>query len=73
MICTICGHEASVINTLDDENKVCNGCLDALFFKCSVCKKYMYNLTLENLWLKDGKLICEHCRSELNDDDIVLD
>ena len=70
MICTCCGNEASSLNVLDDVTRVCNSCLDAFFTQCDECGEFWDDSIVEFFTSKDGKLICEHCREDFDDDEI---
>lgn len=73
MICTQCGNEASSLNIIDDVTRVCNGCLDAFFTQCDECGEFWDDSIVEFFTTRDGKLICEHCREDFDDDEIDFD
>lgn len=73
MECTYCGATNCDIAILDDVTKVCYACLDAFFTKCEVCGEYWDDSYVEFFALKDGRLICEHCREDFDDEDIDFD
>lgn len=73
MICTHCGNESSNLTVIDDVTRVCNGCLDAFFTQCEECGEYWDDSYVEFFALKDGRLICEHCREDFDDEDIDFD
>lgn len=73
MECTMCGTEAKTITVIDDETRVCNGCLDAFFTQCTECGEFWDDSVIEFFLLKAGRLICEHCREGFDDDEIVFD
>ena len=73
MVCTHCGAANCTLNILDDVTMVCNGCLDAFFTQCEECGEYWDDSYVEFFALKDGRLICEHCREDFDDEDIDFD
>jgi formylmethanofuran dehydrogenase subunit E len=50
--------------------RVCYACLDAFFTKCEVCGEYWDDSYVEFFVLKDGRMICEHCREDFDDEEI---
>lgn len=59
--CTMCGAEGVELKVVDEENTVCESCLNDNFFKCSCCGE---------LWLDDpdirdeteeGEPLCPWC------------
>lgn len=67
-ICTECGKEAE-LTFVTDEDRLCDECLDSSFTQCEECGEY-YSDYVEFFVLKDGRLICEYCREEYEDEDI---
>ena len=67
-ICTECGKEAE-LTFVTDEDLLCDECLESSFTQCDVCKEY-YPDDLEWFCLKDGRMICEYCREDFDDEDI---
>jgi hypothetical protein len=70
--CTRCGTEG-LLNIIDDEERVCDECLDAFFTQCADCGEYWEDGYVEFFLTKDDRLICEYCREDYDDEDIVLD
>ena len=68
--CTRCGKEDCRVTVIDDVDRVCDECLEAFYFQCEVCNEYWEDCYVEQFWLKDGRVICEHCREDFDDDDI---
>lgn len=66
--CTLCGKDGK-LTILDDEDQLCDECLDSEFTQCNHCKEY-YPDHVEFFCLKDGQLICEYCREDFDDDAI---
>ena len=66
--CTMCGEEAE-LTILDDVDRVCDECLDSNFTQCEECGEY-YSEYVEFFCLKDGRLICEYCREDFDDEEI---
>lgn len=73
MICTMCENEARHLNVLDNETMVCDACLLSFFDKCAKCGGLWDLFKVKFFTLKDGRLICEHCREGFDDDEIVFD
>ena len=73
MECTYCGATNCALAILDDVTRVCYACLDAFFTKCDVCGEYWDDSYVEFFVLKDGRMICEHCREDFDDEDIDLE
>ncbi len=67
--CTMCGKESTVLTIIDDEERVCAECLEYAFTQCDVCKEYWNDADVEFFCLKDGRLICEHCAEDFDEDD----
>lgn len=65
--CTLCGKEAQ-LTIVDDIDRVCDECLDSEFTQCAECGEY-YTDDIEFFVLKDGRLICEYCREDFDDED----
>ena len=70
-ICTECGKETE-LTFVTDEDRLCDECLESSFTQCDVCKEY-YPDDLEWFCLKDGRMICEYCREDFDDEDIDFD
>ena len=69
--CTSCGKEAK-LTILDDVDQLCDECLDSEYTQCQECGEY-YPDHVEFFCLKDGRLICEHCREDFDDEEIDFD
>lgn len=72
MACTQCGKENCKLTVIDDETSVCDECLDAFFTQCEECGEYWDDSIVEFFTTKDGRLICEHCREDFDDEEIDL-
>ena len=70
--CTHCGTKAELI-AVDEAVCVCEECLEAFYFQCEVCGEYWNTAYVEQLWLNDGRTICEHCKEDFDDEDIDFD
>ena len=70
MICTHCENEASSLNVLDDQTKICDACLLIFYPKCDKCGEFKNMLDVKFFTLRDGRQICEHCREDIADEDI---
>ena len=70
--CTKCGKEATM-TIVDEETQVCEECLDRLYTKCEECGEYWDDSYVEFFCLKDGRLICEYCKEDFDDEDIDFD
>lgn len=68
--CTQCGKENSHLTIVDEGIQVCEECLDAFYFQCEECGEYWDASYVDQLWLKDGRTICEHCRENFDDEEI---
>ena len=53
-------------------DQVCDECLDSAFTQCEECGEY-YSEYVEFFCLKDGRLICEYCREDYDDEAIDFD
>lgn len=67
--CTQCGKEAK-LTTVDEEIRVCEECLETFFTQCDICGEYWDDSYVEFFATKDGRLICEHCREDFDDEEI---
>lgn len=73
MICTHCENEASSLNVLDDETRVCDACLFVFYPKCDKCGEFKNMLNVKFFTLRDGRQICEQCKSGINAEEITFD
>ena len=69
-ICTQCGKENCSLTIIDDVTSVCDECLDEFYTQCDECGEYWDDGYVEFFLLNDGRLICEHCREDHDDDEI---
>ena len=67
-ICAQCGKEAQ-LTIIDEETQVCEECLDTFYTQCDECGEYWDDSYVEFFALKDGRLICEHCAEDLDEDE----
>ena len=67
MVCTHCGKDAT-LTVIDDEIQVCDECLDAFFTQCDECGEYWDDSYVEFFETEDGRLICEYCKEESEDE-----
>ena len=73
MVCTHCGKKNCNLTVIDDETSVCEECLDAFYTQCAECGEYWNDSYVEFFTTKDGRLICEHCREDFDDEEIDFD
>ena len=71
--CTSCGKEGVQLTTIDDLTRLCPECLDSEYTQCDDCGEYWADGYVEFFLTTDDRLICEYCREEYNDEDIVED
>jgi hypothetical protein len=69
--CTMCGAENVKVTIIDDEEHVCDECLDNEFFYCEECHEHWRCDAVDSFELKDGRTICEHCAEDFDEEDIV--
>ena len=67
--CTLCGKENCNLTILDDIDRVCDQCLESDFQLCDVCGEYYDPGNVEFFCHIDGRLICEYCKEDFDDDD----
>lgn len=65
-VCEHCGKHGD-INVIDGEEYVCDECLDSLYTQCEECGEY-YSDDVEFFCTNDGRLICEYCKEESEDE-----
>ena len=71
--CTSCGKENIQLTIIDDVTSVCAECLDSEYTQCADCGEYCADGYVEFFLTKDDRLICEYCREDYDDEDIVED
>jgi hypothetical protein len=71
--CTRCDKENCHVTIVDDVDRVCDECLDAFFTQCADCGEYCEDGYVDFFLTKDDRLICEYCREDYDDEDIVED
>lgn len=67
--CTMCGKENTHITMVDEVTCVCDECLDYKFTQCDVCGEYWDDSYVDFFVLKDGRLVCEHCAEDFEEED----
>ena len=67
--CTMCQKENVELNVVDDETHVCAERLEFAFTQCDVCKEYWDDSYVEFFALKDGRLVCENCAEDFDEED----
>lgn len=71
--CTRCEKDNCQLTIIDDIERVCDECLDTFFTRCDDCGEYWDDSYVEFFVTTDDRLICEHCREDYDDEDIVVD
>ena len=71
--CTRCEKENCKLTMIDEVDQVCDECLDAFFTQCDDCGEYWDDSYVEFFCTTDERLICEYCRENYEDDEIVND
>lgn len=71
--CTLCGEGNRKLLIVDEAAHICEECLEEEYFQCDECKEYWAYDDVEFFHLKDGRTICEHCREDFDDDEILDD
>lgn len=71
--CTNCGKKKCKLTAVDEVTFVCDDCLEEEYFQCDECKEYWSYDDVEFFHLKDGRTICENCREDHDDDEILDD
>lgn len=69
-ICTMCGKKNCDLTIVDEENHVCEDCLDNEFIFCDECREYWLWDALVFYNLKDGRTVCENCIEDFDEDEI---
>ena len=67
--CTECGADNVELVHFDDGSALCEECLDSLYQLCDVCKEYYDPSNVEFYIHKDGRLICEYCAEDFDEDE----
>lgn len=71
--CTECGKENTPLMAMNDVDFLCEECVDELYFFCEECQEYYHCDYWESYATKDGRVICENCREDFDDDEIEDD
>lgn len=71
--CSRCEKDDCQLTIIDDVDRVCDECLDAFYTQCDDCGEYWEDGYVEFFVTTDDRLICEHCREDYDDEDIVDD
>lgn len=71
--CSRCEKDNCQLTIIDDVDRVCDECLDAFYTQCDDCGEYWEDGYVEFFVTADDRLICEHCREDYDDEDIVDD
>lgn len=69
--CSECGANDQDLFPINDMDHLCPACLDDLYFFCDICKEYYHYEHWEYFDMKDGRIVCENCRDEVDDDQIL--
>ena len=64
--CTGCGIETTLI-ILDDEDRLCQECLDSSYTQCDICGEYWPDGVVEFTYT-DDQIICEYCAEDDEDE-----
>ena len=71
--CTECGKENTHLTIVDEVTHVCDECLNSEWFQCDECLDYWNYDYVELFHLKDGRVVCEHCKEDFDDSEIDFD
>ena len=71
--CTSCGRQNCKLTIIDDVVSVCDECLDSEYTQCDDCGEFWADGYVEFFVTKDDRLICEYCRENYDDTNIVDD
>ena len=71
--CTLCGESNRKLLIVDEVAHICEECLEEEYFQCDECKEYWAYDDVEFFHLKDGRTICENCRDDFDDNEILDD
>ena len=71
--CTRCAKDDCRLTIIDDVDRVCDDCLDSFYTQCEDCGNYWEEGCIEFFLTSDERMICEYCRENYDDDDIVED
>lgn len=71
--CTRCKKANCQLTIIDEVDHVCDECLDTFYTQCDDCGEYWEDSYVEFFVTADDRLICEHCRENYDDDEIVDD
>lgn len=66
--CTMCGAENVKLTIIDDEDRVCDECLEDWFCYCDECHEYWRSDVIDFFALDDDRLVCEHCMENLEEE-----
>ena len=64
--CTGCGIETTLI-ILDDEDRLCQECLDSSYTQCDICGEYWPDHI--EFTYTDDQIICEYCMEDMNEEE----
>lgn len=67
--CSMCGKEDCELTVIDDVDHVCEDCLEEKFIFCDECQEYWQCDAIEFFYLDDGRVLCEHCAEDIDEDD----
>lgn len=60
--CSACGKIGTLVTVVDEQNILCNACLDQLdYIECERCHEYWLWDAISFYVLKDSRTICQHC------------
>lgn len=68
--CTMCEKENCALTIVDEETRVCDECLNENFFLCEDCDEYWDYDYVDFFHLKDGRIVCEYCIEDYDEDEI---
>jgi hypothetical protein len=68
--CTMCGKEDCELTIIDEVEHVCEECLDNEYIFCDECKEYWLYYAIKFYNLKDGRVLCEHCGEDIDEDEV---
>lgn len=67
--CTRCGASEVNVTIINDEDRVCDSCLEEAYLMCDECEEYYEEGSVEFYDEEDGRILCEFCHENLEDDE----
>lgn len=69
--CTCCGQEYDHLNTIGDEDHVCDFCLESAFQFCDECEEYYDVGSVDFFVTTDDRIVCQYCAEDMDPEDLV--